>query len=254
MARLSRRQMIRNVLLGTAGGGLIAGGARAEEPGRQPAASTQTAGSCRLMPQQVEGPYYFDPDMVRQDITGGREGKRMKLVLKVIEHPSCTPIEKARVDVWHCDARGVYSGYGSQGDDRSVSARGETYLRGTQFTDATGAATFQTIYPGWYPGRTPHIHIKVFLDKATVLTSQAYFPDALSERIYTSVKPYVARDKADTKNGADFIFNAAQREGGSIVMATDGGPGSDLEASLVMAVDRTSSGRAGWSIRDIFGG
>ncbi len=75
---------------------------------------------------------------------------------------------------------------------RDVSTNGEKFLRGTQMTDAAGSVSFRTIYPGWYRGRTAHIHFKVFLDTKTVLTGQLYFPDALSEFIYTSVPPYTS--------------------------------------------------------------
>jgi len=73
------------------------------------------------------------------------------------------------------------------------SSEGETFLRGTQFTDADGAVCFTTIYPGWYPGRTPHIHFKVILDDKDLVTGQLYFPDTISERIYATVSPYRER-------------------------------------------------------------
>ena len=240
---LSRRETLKSILLGSASAGLGAGGAplRAEAP---PAAEPQ--GVCTLFPQSVEGPFYFDPDLVRSDITDGRPGAQISLALRVIEAGPCTPIANARVDLWHADARGVYSGYAGQGDDGQTSAKGETYLRGTQFTDAGGNATFRSIYPGWYPGRTPHIHVKVFLDEMTLVTGQLYFPDDVSAMIYTSAPPYARRGNADTNNPADYFFRRGGSDGGGTVLRI-GTDGDLLTASLVIAVDRSGeAARRGW--------
>lgn len=246
---VSRRQALGNILFGGAGVSILSQSAKAEEAAGavSPAPATQAQGSCLLFPQAVEGPYYFDPKLVRSDITQGKEGHPVNLVLKVIEHGSCQPMEAARVDVWHCDAGGIYSGYSSQGDDRNISAKGETYLRGTQMTDADGKVEFKTLFPGWYPGRTPHIHVKVFLDEKTLVTSQIYFPDDVSKRIYQSEAPYNARPVADTTNAQDFIFQQGKKDGGGIVLAIEEGDGSPLKASLVMAVDRSRSQNSGSS-------
>lgn len=150
-------------------------------------------GACILTPQAVEGPFYNDPRLVRSDITEGRPGVPLRVRLRVIEAGSCAPIEGARVDIWHCDAQGLYSGYPGQGDVNTVDTSGQTFLRGTQKTDAAGWARFETIYPGWYPGRATHIHMKVFLDARTLLTGQLYFPDALNEFLYTQIPAYGGR-------------------------------------------------------------
>lgn len=194
--RFSRRQTLGGVALGAA----AAMGTRADA-GEIPPASGQTSGdlaggsptsqphgACTLFPQAVEGPYYLDPKLVRADITEGRPGLPIDLRLKLIEQGSCSPIANVRVDVWHADASGVYSGYAGQGDDRAVSTKGQTYLRGTQISDAEGNVVFQTIFPGWYPGRTPHIHIKAFLDKTAMLTGQRTFQT-------TSARAFMARKR-----------------------------------------------------------
>ncbi|SFM72163.1 Dioxygenase [Methylobacterium pseudosasicola] len=103
---------------------------------------------CVLTPQSIEGPFYVDPKLVRIDITEGRDGIPLRLRLRVIHAGPCTPVADARIDIWHCDARGLYSGYPGQGDDRSIDTSGQTFLRGTQTTDSEGCATFDTIYPG----------------------------------------------------------------------------------------------------------
>ncbi|GAB6841292.1 protocatechuate 3,4-dioxygenase beta subunit [Methylorubrum rhodinum] len=182
----SRRGLLSALGLGAAG--LLSRPAAAAAPPDEAG-----EGACLLTPQAIEGPFYTDPRLVRADITEGREGVPMRLRLRVIEAGPCTPLAGARVDVWHCDAQGRYSGYPGQGDSRRMDTSGQTFLRGTQETDAGGWAAFETIYPGWYPGRATHIHVKVFLDRRTVLTGQIYFPDALSEFLYTQVPAYGGR-------------------------------------------------------------
>jgi protocatechuate 3,4-dioxygenase beta subunit len=167
------------------------------QSGRAKAATESTAASaddaCILTPQSEEGPYYLDPKLVRADIAEGRPGVPLALRLRVIEAGSCTPIAGARVDIWHCDARGIYSAFPGQGDSHNIDHTGKTFLRGTQMVDGNGWGTFKTIYPGWYAGRATHIHFKVFLDERTVLTGQTFFPEALNEYIYGNVPDYTKR-------------------------------------------------------------
>ena len=194
-------------------------------------------GLCLLTPQSVEGPYYLDPHLVRSDIVEGRPGVPLRVQLRVIEAGPCTPLPKTRVDIWHADARGIYSGYEGQGDGRDLSTVGEKFLRGTQFSDSGGWVAFDTIYPGWYAGRATHVHFKVFLDERSILTGQLYFPDALNEFIYTQVPAY--RERARSRN----IVNAND----GIVAADDPDRRSFCAikeereryvASLVLGVDR----------------
>lgn len=159
------------------------------------------AASCSLTVEQTEGPYYFDADRVRSDIREDRDGTRLRLALRVLDASSCEPIPDAVVDVWHADAGGSYSGF----DGASTRTR---YLRGAQVTNREGVAELTTIYPGWYPGRTPHIHAKVHLDSATALTTQLYFDDDVSARVYER-SPYSERGGPDQGNAADGIFDAS---------------------------------------------
>ena len=118
--------------------------------------------------------------------------------MRVRDAAECRPLADAVVDIWHCDAAGAYSAFGEE--------EGETYLRGAQVTNADGIAEFTTIYPGWYPGRTVHIHAKVHLDKQTVLTTQLYFGDDFTKRAFEA-EPYAARGERDTLNSADGIYD-----------------------------------------------
>jgi hypothetical protein len=162
----------------------------------------------------------------------------LKLVLQVTDGTTCQPIVGARVDVWHCDATGQYSGYDGQGDGREISTKGEKFLRGTQITGSGGEAEFTTIYPGWYRGRTTHIHFKVLLDEKAMLTGQMYFPDALSEYIFTNIAPYNTRSgKRDTLNGTDFIAGA---DGDHISFVNVREEADTYVATLVIGVDRNA--------------
>jgi protocatechuate 3,4-dioxygenase beta subunit len=168
------------------------------------AAGLIAARVCSVMSATTEGPYYLDPKLMRADISEGRPGAPLRLNLQVVT-ADCRPISGARVDVWHCDAQGRYSGFGESGEE----APSETFLRGTQRTDAQGVVSFDTIYPGWYHGRTPHIHYKVFLDRRTVLTSQIFFPDALSQFLYDHAPAYRRGEARDMINSVDDIAAAA---------------------------------------------
>jgi protocatechuate 3,4-dioxygenase beta subunit len=188
------------------------------------------AGVCSIMPQTTEGPFYFDPKLDRRDITEGKPGMALNLRIQVTE-ASCTPIPGARVDIWHCDADGVYSGYPRQ--PGGLDTTGQAFLRGTRIADGDGIASFATIFPGWYPGRTPHIHFKAFPDTGRVLTGQLFFPDDLSRQVYTTVAPYSARGvEGATFNDRDRIA----RDAGPAALAETVRDGQALEAALVVSV------------------
>lgn len=157
--------------------------------------------SCILTPSQTEGPFYFDAGLVRRDITEGQPGVPLQLGLTIVDGSTCSAIRDAVADIWHCDADGQYSGYPSEGTS------GQRFLRGIQMTDASGTVTFDTIYPGWYPGRTVHIHVKIHLDERTVLTSQLYFPEEITDEVHSRA-PYASRGSRTTQNTTDGIFNA----------------------------------------------
>jgi protocatechuate 3,4-dioxygenase beta subunit len=244
---LSRRQALRSVLAAPASAILTEKAHAAQAP---PAAADQPPGQCRLLPQAVEGPYYFDPKLVRSDIAEGRPGIPLRLELRIIESGTCVPIPNARVDVWHADAEGIYSGYSGQGPGRDTSTKGESFLRGTQMTDRDGRVTFISVYPGWYPGRTPHIHVKVFIDQKRLATAQVYFPDEFSARIYTTYEPYKLRSTPDTTNDEDGIFRSGERDGGGTVLAMNP-DGETVVAALLIGVDKTGEA-ADYAERGLF--
>lgn len=169
--------------------------------------------SCVLTPEQTEGPYYLDTALLRSDITEGRPGIPLQLSLTVVDASTCTAIPNAVVDIWHADASGTYSGYAAEG------TAGETFCRGIQVTDASGGVTFQSMYPGWYRGRTTHIHIKVHVGSSTVVTSQLYFPDAVSDAVYAQ-SPYNTDGQRDTTNETDGILGGVDDESAVLVDVT----------------------------------
>lgn len=177
------------------------------------AINTVVAPACVARLEMTEGPYFVDVRLDRSDIrsdtnTGGvKEGAPLLLTFRVsqIDANACTPLAGALVDIWHCDAGGAYSAV----TDRSFNTTSENWLRGYQVTDAGGAATFSTIYPGWYPGRTVHIHFKVRTDPDSAqgyeFTSQLFFDDALSDQVLAQ-PPYNVTG-ARTLNSQDGIYD-----------------------------------------------
>ena len=180
--------------------------------------------TCALYPEETEGPYYQNIGLMRSDITEGKAGTPLTIVLQVLRESGCDPISGVDVEVWHADASGVYS------DESSEGTAGETQLRGTQTTDAGGRVQFQTIYPGWYAGRTTHVHFKVHVSSTSIATSQIYFPEDVTAAVYATA-PYSERGEKDTSNAADSVYRA-DTPPLATVSRTDAG----YEAELVVTV------------------
>lgn len=192
--------------------------------------------ACTLTPASVSGPFYFDPKLRRDDITEGLPGAPLRLRFMVIDAANCTPVPGARVDVWQTRADGYYSGYSGQGDKRNVDTSGGTFMRGTQIADARGEALFRSVYPGWYGGRTVHVHFKIFINDRDVFTGQMYFPDALSQYLFANVAAYRRKAVRDTFNGTDELALSDTTRGGfcDIKEETD-----HYLATLAVGVNRT---------------
>ena len=240
-----RRDILRMVAALSTGG--AARESLAQAPAEEPGPPLLGARACLLTPEAIQGPYYYDPKLNRYDIRENKPGVPILLRLQIVDQ-ACRPIAGARVDVWHCDAAGLYSNYPGQGDDRTqpVSTKGETFLRGSQLADNAGVASFKSIYPGWYPGRTPHVHFKAFVNEANILTGQLFFPDALSEFIYRDIRPYSERAaKRDTMNKDDFIAIGAGL--GSFASVTE--EAEQYLVTLVVGVDPAARSKASASSR-----
>ena len=158
------------------------------------------AGSACLLQREVtEGPYYLDLGLVRRNIRRGRSGTPLTLRFRVVDATTCRALPDAAVEIWHCDAAGEYSG---------VEGNGGTYLRGIQRADSRGRVRFETIVPGWYRGRTPHIHLKVFVGGEEIHTGQVFFRSRMLRAVYAQ-GVYAARGQADTTNSSDGIYGEA---------------------------------------------
>jgi protocatechuate 3,4-dioxygenase beta subunit len=179
--------------------GVIAGGGGVYALRPTPAYGSDAA-SCVLAPEMTEGPYYLDDHLMRRDITEGKDGVPLQLRLTVQSASSCKPIARATVEVWQADATGNYSGFDN-------AAAPTHYLRGGQRTNRSGLAVIDTVYPGWYQGRTPHIHVKVHVRGNVVHTGQLFFRPSTSAAVYRA-SAYAAHGQADTTNATDPIYAA----------------------------------------------
>jgi protocatechuate 3,4-dioxygenase beta subunit len=195
------------------------------------------AGTCTLTPRTIAGPTWFDARAVRSDVRDGRPGVELALALKVVGASGCDPVPGAVVDLWQADAGGVYSGFAGAapgqgghpggrdeyGDAESRPTDPGRALRGTQATGPDGVVQFTTVYPGWYPTRTPHLHLEVHLDGTTVLTTQLFFDDAVSDAVFASAAEYRQHGQRDTRNATDAFWSRraqlAQRADGDRQLA-----------------------------------
>jgi len=169
---------------------------------------------CEVSPRETKGPFgtKTPSQMVQSNIKSDRVGIALLINLEILDKAdNCNPLSNAVVDVWHCDKDGFYSEYGNhplqKNDFTAVH-----FLRGRQTTDAKGNVSFLSIYPGWYPGRAPHIHIEVFNTAGkSLLITQLAFPEDISNKVYASPL-YAGHGEADTLNKSDGIFSDSLAE------------------------------------------
>lgn len=216
-------------LMGGAGAAVMLGGVQTAE--------AQSAFGCVLMPEMTEGPYWVDEKLNRSDIrvdpSDGsiRPGRPMNLTVTVyaVNGSACGLLPGAAVDIWHCDAGGLYS------DVAMNNTVGKKFLRGYQVTNNSGVARFTTIYPGWYSGRTVHIHLRVrTYSGAQVLgqfTSQLFFDDAVTDEVF-AVAPYNTRGARNTRNSNDNIYQGAATRDRTMLTLTKTADGYDAAISI----------------------
>ena len=246
---LTRREAL--VALGV-GGGALAVGRWALGPGMDAGSVAQgdeiarVLPACVARPEQTEGPFFVDTQLDRSDIrsdpsTGAvSEGAPLALRFNVsqIAGGACTPLDGALVDVWQCDAAGVY--WGVEDDGAPADAKERQFLRGYQRTDQNGVARFTTIFPGWYRGRAVHVHFKVRTDVAGQpyeFTSQLYFEEALIDQVHARA-PYAARGRRQTTNADDGTF---RRDGGESLMVQVSEAGAGYAAAFDIGLDLTDA-------------
>jgi protocatechuate 3,4-dioxygenase beta subunit len=233
---------------GTVGPAAAAGTTRAAATGTTRAAAAGTraaaaraAGACTLVAEQEMGPFYVAYDRVRADIVGGAVGLPLELEITIISSLTCKPITNAAVDIWQCDADGVYS---SESSENTV---GQTFLRGVQFTDKLGQVTFKTIYPGHYSGRTTHIHAKVHIgaqDADRTMTGghvshvgQMFPSDVVNAEVY-KLAPYNTETAAVVTHAEDRVWTQQHGAESQLKLAKVGHRlAKGLTASVALAVN-----------------
>jgi protocatechuate 3,4-dioxygenase beta subunit len=219
-------------LAGVAGAAYVAGPLRPFGGGGDAASPTEAeaAASCVLAPEVTEGPYWVDVREKRSDVRAGQSGVPLTLDLYVYRSDdSCEPEAGAVVDIWHCNASGLYS------DEAANGTSGQTWLRGYQESDSAGHVQITTIYPGWYSCRTVHIHIRVrtFSGSSTTFnfTTQIFFGEEDSAAVFAT-SPYSSRSGRDTTNDEDMIYQQEVRAGNVLMPTLSGSAASGFSGTV----------------------
>lgn len=204
--------------------GRSGGAAPAHGPSAEAVATTNAnlTPGCVVRPELTEGPLFVEEEElnradIRTDPSNGAvsEGTQFDLTFRIaqVDNSACAPLAGVRIDIWHCDANGIYS----DTDQLGMATVGQKFLRGYQLTDADGVAQFTTIYPGWYEGRAVHIHFKIRNEAGYDFTSQLFFDPAQTSEVYQQA-PYAARGEPAISNEADGIY---QQSGGQLLLTVE---------------------------------
>jgi protocatechuate 3,4-dioxygenase beta subunit len=206
---------------------------------------TSSALDCVVRPELTIGPYFVDGQLNRPDIRSDpsdgsvKEGVPLTININIsnVSNNSCSPLEGAQVDMWHCDAQGVYAGVSDQGFDTT----GQQFLRGYQLTDGTGKVQFLTIYPGWYSGRAVHIHFTIRTTATDgsdyQFTSQFFFDDTLTDQVHAQ-EPYASKGQRDTRNADDSIYNGG---GDQLLLNLEGDNTNGYTSTFNVGLDLTDT-------------
>ncbi|MEY2244291.1 intradiol ring-cleavage dioxygenase [Streptomyces sp. SAS_267] len=209
-------------------------------------AAPAAAAVCTLTKEMTEGPYYLDGQLVRADVTEGKAGAPLKLVLTVVDDDTCVPISNALVEIWHCDALGEYSGFvGNNGHSEPDDG---TFLRGGVLTNTSGVANITTVYPGWYRGRCVHIHVKVhtgvtltsdgsFTGGQELHTGQLFCNETITTAI-AKVSPYSTNKVTRTTLAQDSIYDDGGASSGLLTLTALGSTASSgYTGTLTLGVE-----------------
>jgi protocatechuate 3,4-dioxygenase beta subunit len=213
-------------------------------------AASDDASTCTVTPEGEIGPYFADDSAAgfnrtniasNVDGTSTQAGVPLTLNVTVVDaKKNCGPYTGAQVDIWHCNASGVYS------DISSENTSSDQWLRGYQLSDANGKLTFKTIIPGWYAGRTTHIHLRVrssYSDASSTSdgtnTTQCFFDQTFVDTLYTTVAPYSANGKNPTTNAGDHVYS--QEEDGANLLTLTGDDTNGYTASVTIFLPITAS-------------
>jgi protocatechuate 3,4-dioxygenase beta subunit len=184
--------------------------AKEKAAGATSTSSGTDSGSCEVTPTETAGPFptITPSSLVSANIVSDRKGVPLTIKLTVNNSSKgCAALSGAIADVWHCDAAGNYSEYGG-GGMQSTDYTSVHFLRGRQTTNASGLVTFTSIFPGWYSGRAPHIHVHVYgVDGTSLMITQIAFPTDICNTVYTTATDYKSRGTQDTSNSTDNVFS-----------------------------------------------
>lgn len=202
-----------------------------------PFAMGMMGAACMVYPAQTLGPCYAMGPANREDISDGLGGLPVRLSFLVVQGTACKPVTDAIIDIWHSGSQGIYSAYatGTTCNPGMTDVKSMMFCRGTQMTDAMGRANFSTVFPGWYRGRTIHIHFTVRVGGKDSKTSQLYFEDKLVDEILAQ-GDYAARGKRDTNNTGDGIFKSGNATPEQVLMNTAKRTDGVLHAWKVLAI------------------
>lgn len=201
--------------------------------------SSSSSSTCKVGDTETDGPYPLynkrDATITHADITEGKTGLPLNMVIAVKNvSANCALLPNARVDVWHCDKDGYYSGYTNTGYLGTQDNTAKTFCRGIATTDANGIAKFTSIYPGWYQGRVTHIHAQIYVNNVLKLTTQIAFPEEINTAVYNT-ELYKTHGQNSTKNSTDSIIkDSLSNELASVTANASGG--YDLNHTIFIAV------------------
>ncbi len=202
--------------------------------------TASTSGTCKVGDTETDGPYPLynkrDASITHTDITEGKTGLPLSMAITIRNiNNNCDVVPNTRVDIWHCDKDGYYSGYVNQGYLGNQDNTAKTFCRGIATADASGVARFQTIYPGWYQGRVTHIHAQIYVGGQLKLTTQIAFPEDLNTAVYNT-DLYKAHGQNSTKNTTDSIIRDSLSNELATVNANQVSGGYDLIHTINIAV------------------
>jgi protocatechuate 3,4-dioxygenase beta subunit len=206
--------------------------------------STGSSSTCVVSPTETEGPFPYPGGelknlLERSDITESQTGIPATFTFTVVNtNSSCAIVSGARVDIWHCNKDGYYSGYDNQNGGVSGLATdyaGQTFFRGYQLTDSNGQAKFSSIYPGWYTGRATHVHIEVYVNNVLKKTSQVAFNESISNTVHVT-SLYKAHGVNPISDSSDNVFGDSATDLAIEMLAITGDTTNGYAATFTIGI------------------
>ncbi|MEZ2338452.1 hypothetical protein AB6735_22580 [Mucilaginibacter sp. RCC_168] len=243
---MERKSFLRTFAVAAAAGPLLIEACKKDASSTQTETTTTTTSTngttCITTATEEEGPFPYPSGEInnplnRVDVTGGQTGVPLSISFVVVNtNDNCNVVSGARIDIWHCNKDGYYSGYGNQpGVLGTKSYIGETWLRGYQLTDTSGVAKFTTIYPGWYSGRATHIHMEVFINNVLKKITQMAFSETISDAVHVSTL-YAAHGINTTRNATDQVFGDSATDLANETIALTGSVSAGYSGTYTIGV------------------